>query len=72
MEDHLLIPKHSIVRDGDVPGLLEKLNAEVEKLPCILKTDPAIKRLKPKKGNIISIERDSQTAGRVIYYRVVR
>lgn len=72
IESHYLIPKHSIVKEAEVPALLEKLNAAKEKLPSILKSDPAIKKLKPKKGDIIRIERNSQTAGKAIYYRVVR
>jgi len=72
IEDHYLIPKHSIVKEEDVPALLEKLNAPREKLPVILKSDPAIKKLKPKKGDIIRIERKSDTAGRSVYYRVVK
>jgi len=72
LEDHHLIPKHSIVKEESVPALLEKLNAKKEKLPGILKADPAIKRLKPKKGDIIRIKRKSRTAGTAIYFRVVR
>jgi len=72
IEDHYLIPKHSIVKEEEVPALLEKLNAPRDKLPVILKSDPAIKKLKPKKGDIIRIERNSDTAGRAVYYRVVR
>ena len=71
-EDHYLIPRHSIVREESVPALLEKLNAPREMLPCILKGDPAIKKLKPKKGDIVRIERNSRTAGTAIYYRVVK
>lgn len=67
-----MVPKHSIVKEVNVPTLLEKLNATKEKLPVIKKKDPAIKSLKPKKGDVIRIERDSKTAGKTVYYRVVR
>lgn len=72
IEEHYLIPKHSIVKEEDVPVLLRKLNVPREKLPAILKSDPAIKKLKPKKNDIIRIERNSETAGKAIYYRVVK
>ena len=60
------------MKEENVPALLEKLNASKDKLPAILKSDPAIKKLKPKKGDIIKIERNSETAGKAIYYRVVK
>jgi len=72
LEDHLLIPKHSIVPEEEVQALLEKLNATRYNLPIILKADPAIKKLKASRGDIVVIERFSHTAGKAIYYRVVK
>ena len=72
VEEHFLVPKHSLVKEEKVPALLEKFNSAKEMLPQILKADPAIKRLKPKKGDVIRIERNSPTAGKAIYYRVVK
>ena len=72
IEEHVLVPKHSVVPEEEVQSLLEKLNATREKIPAILKGDPGIKKLKPKKGDMIKIERASHTAGKTIYYRVVK
>jgi DNA-directed RNA polymerase subunit H len=71
-EEHFLVPGHFLVKEEDAPALLEKLNATKDNLPGILKMDPAIKKLKAKRGDIIRIERKSLTAGKTTYYRVVR
>ncbi|MCD6247642.1 MAG: DNA-directed RNA polymerase subunit H [Candidatus Diapherotrites archaeon] len=69
---HFLVPKHSIVPKEREEEILKRLHATKEMLPIILKSDPAIKKLKAKPGDIIEIERDSPTAGKSLYYRVVR
>ena len=68
---HFLVPLHEIVPEDKVPALLKKLNATPKQLPGIKKNDPAIKKLKPKKGSIIRILRESHTAGEAEYYRIV-
>lgn len=70
--EHLLVPVHSVVPEEEVEELLNKLNAPKSKIPVILKADPAIKKLKPDTGDMIKIERQSHTAGKAIYYRVVK
>ena len=69
---HFLVPKHSIVPREKEDEILNKLHATKDMLPTILKSDPAIKKLKAKPGEIIEIERNSPTAGKSLYYRVVR
>ncbi|MEM0359759.1 MAG: DNA-directed RNA polymerase subunit H [Candidatus Diapherotrites archaeon] len=71
-EENFLVPKHFLVDEAEATALLARLDCKKENLPGILKTDPAIKKLKAKKGDIIRIERNSPTAGKAIYYRVVR
>jgi DNA-directed RNA polymerase subunit H len=46
---------------------IKKLN----QFPKILQSDPVIKILKAKPGDLIKIIRKSDTAGESIYYRVV-
>ncbi len=70
--EHFLVPKHSILSEGEAEKLLAKLGTPLEKMPSILKSDPAIKKLKPKTGSVVKIQRNSPTAGKAIYYRVVR
>lgn len=69
--DHFLIPKHEIVPKEKVNKVLEKFGADLDKLPQILKNDPAVEEIGAKKGDIIKITRNSRTAGTAIYYRVV-
>ena len=68
---HLLVPKHSKVSASEMKNLLEKYNIEIKSLPKIIHDDPAIVKLNVKLGDVIKIERDSPTAGKSTYYRVV-
>jgi DNA-directed RNA polymerase subunit H len=68
---HILVPKHSKVSDSEKKKLFEKYNINGKELPRIFKEDPAIVKLSVKVGDIIKIERESQTAGVAKYYRVV-
>jgi len=72
IQEHILVPEHSLVSEEDAEAFLNKLNAPKSKIPVILKDDPAIKKLKANTGDIIKIERKSHTAGKSIYYRVVK
>ncbi len=69
--DHKLVPKHEILSSKEKKDLLEKFGIGKEQLPYILESDPVIKVIKAKKGDVIKITRKSPTAGKSIYYRVV-
>jgi len=68
---HLLVPKHAKLSEEDAKKLLESYNITTSQLPKILKSDPAIKHLNPKVGDIIKITRESPTAGKTEFYRIV-
>ncbi len=68
---HMLVPEHSKLTKKEMQELLEKYNLSLNDLPKILLTDPAIEKLNAKEGDVIKIMRDSPTAGKAIYYRVV-
>jgi len=68
---HELVPKHEILSEEEKQKLLESLGAGLEQLPKIRKTDPIIKLLGGKPGDVVRIYRKSPTAGTSIYYRVV-
>ena len=68
---HILVPKHRKLSDEETNTILEKLNISKDQFPKILKSDPAIKNLNSEVNDIIEIERDSVTAGKKKYYRVV-
>jgi len=66
-----LVPKHEILGEDEKLILLKKLNAVEKQLPKIKITDPAIKAIGAKKGDVVKITRDSRIAGKIFYYRVV-
>ncbi len=68
---HILVPKHVKATEEEVKSLLEQYNISMKQLPKILKNDPAIKQLDAKVGDVIKIERQSPTVGKVWFYRVV-
>ena len=68
---HILVPKHVVVSEKEKKVLFEKYNITLRELPKILTTDPALKSLKVKAGDIIKIIRTSPTAGETMYYRGV-
>ncbi|MFH1398495.1 MAG: DNA-directed RNA polymerase subunit H [Candidatus Woesearchaeota archaeon] len=69
--NHILVPKHEKISDKDKEKLLEQYNISLKQLPKISKKDPAIQHIDTKAGDIIKITRDSPTAGKAIFYRVV-
>ncbi|MFQ5888086.1 MAG: DNA-directed RNA polymerase subunit H, partial [Candidatus Hydrothermarchaeales archaeon] len=69
--DHVLVPEHEILSDKEAEKLLEKHNISKGQLPKILITDPVIKKLKAKVGDVVKITRKSQTAGKTVVYKVV-
>ena len=71
IKDHFLVPSHMFVPKEKVDELLKKLGINLNDMPQILRSDPAIKDLKPEKGSIIKIVRNSPTAGKAVYYRRV-
>ncbi len=68
---HKYIPKHEVLTDEEVKAVLEKYHATKEQLPKIKLSDPVVRALKAKPGDVIRIIRESETAGQSEYYRVV-
>ena len=68
---HRLVPKHSKISDSEKEKLFVTHTIEAKHLPKILITDPAISTLGVKAGDVIKIERESRTAGKTDYYRLV-
>ncbi len=71
VESHIFVPKHSKLSQGEVDELLQKYNISLKQLSKIFITDPAIKHLEPKAGDVIKIMRNSPTVGKSVFYRVV-
>jgi DNA-directed RNA polymerase subunit H len=70
--DHILVPKHEKLDEEEAEKLLQKYNITKLQLPKISKKDPVLKDMSDiKVGNIIRITRNSGTAGKSFFYRVV-
>ncbi|HLC55392.1 MAG TPA: DNA-directed RNA polymerase subunit H [Candidatus Nanoarchaeia archaeon] len=68
---HLLVPKHEKLNDEAAQQVLQAYHIERKHLPKISAKDPAIQLLGPHEGDIIKITRDSPTAGKFTFFRVV-
>jgi DNA-directed RNA polymerase subunit H len=68
---HELVPPHSIADEEEVTLVMEHYGITRDQIPQILRDDPAVKVLGAKPGQVVRIERDSETAGAVYYYRLV-
>jgi DNA-directed RNA polymerase subunit H len=71
IKKHILVPEHTKITEEEKIELLKKLGAKNKQMPKILLTDPAIKDIDAKIGDIIKIKRKSPTAKESIYYRLV-
>ena len=68
---HDFVPKHVLLTENEKEDVLKKYNILLRQLPRILLTDPVVKILNAKIGDVIKIIRKSPTAGETVYYRVV-
>ena len=68
---HYLVSEHVLIKKEKVAELMAELGVKKDALPRIDKTDAAIKLLRPEKGDVVKIIRDSLTAGQAVYYRRV-
>ena len=69
--DHDLVPTHIIAEQSEVNLVLEHYKIKKTQLPRIHMSDPAARVLGARAGQVIRIERDSETAGNTFYYRLV-
>lgn len=71
LTEHFLVPKHRILSPEEAEELLRRYGVTRQQLPYILVSDPIVKALGAKPGDILEIMRESETAGVTRYYRVV-
>ena len=68
---HFLVPKHEIVPADRMKDVFAKFGSSAGRFPEILSDDPAVVEIGAKKGDLIKITRNSHTAGKSVYFRVV-
>ena len=69
--DHVLVPKHEILSVEEKKEILIKFNATEEQFPFLFSTDPVVREIGAKPGDMVRISRVSDTAGETTYYRFV-
>jgi DNA-directed RNA polymerase subunit H (RpoH/RPB5) len=69
--EHALVPRHEILTEKEANQLLTLYKIKPYQMPQIKSTDPAVKAIGAKAGDILRIIRKSSTAGEHIAYRYV-
>lgn len=72
VEQHELVPKHELLGEDEAQEVLETYDVTKDKLPKIERNDSMVKHLSAEPGDMVKITRDSETAGKAVYYRVVK
>jgi len=69
---HELVPKHYIVSEEEKQKIKEKYRiTRLSQFPQIKASDPVVKAIGAKPGDLIKIIRKSNIAKEVVYYRIV-
>lgn len=66
---HKLVYKHRIITNDEKEKLLRDKRIKEEQMPQILVSDPVAKYLGAKKGDVLEITRESETAITSLYWR---
>jgi DNA-directed RNA polymerase subunit H len=69
--EHELVPEHIILSEEGAEKVLERYHVTKRQLPKLKLSDPVVKQIKAKVGDIVKIVRNSQTAGEAVAYKVV-
>ena len=67
----MLVPKHTILNEEEKKVVFEKFDISSKNLPKISTTDPVVKEIGAKEGDVLKIDRKSPVSGSTTYYRIV-
>eukprot|EP00866_Antonospora_locustae_P000589 jgi/Antlo1/589/2334 len=68
---HELVPRHRIMSTDEKLRFLSERKLREHDLPQIFQDDPVMRYFRGKKGDLVEIERRSETAAVSYYYRIV-
>lgn len=68
---HVLVPLHEKLSIEEAVKVLKELGVRPEQLPWIRSSDPIVKAIGARPGDIIKVTRKSPTAGETVVYRYV-
>ncbi len=71
VREHKLVPKHERVPLPEATEILKELGLDPTQLPQIRASDPVVKAIGAKPGELVRIIRESETAGKTVVYRIV-
>ncbi|MCZ7398175.1 MAG: DNA-directed RNA polymerase subunit H [Candidatus Methanoperedens sp.] len=69
--EHKMVPNHEILNEEDLNKILSEYKVEKEQLPKIRISDPSAVSVKAKVGDVVRVTRESPTAGKSYFYRLV-
>ncbi len=71
LQDHDLVPAHILLSPEESEEMLKGYGVESAQLPKIHITDPVVKEIGGKVGDVVKIIRKSPTSGESVFYRLV-
>ena len=69
--EHEVVPQHIKLKSNEIRTFLNRYQIEKHQIPKILETDPAVKAIQARPGDVIKIIRNPAMGEQGSYYRVV-